>query len=66
MNDTSGFYHREGSTDLSFGPNWVTGPGVELHRETRDEQTYPVDGWYWFDSREEAYTFFGLSLPELL
>ncbi len=62
MDDTSGFYFKDGDT-LIFGPNWVTGPGIELHRETKDEQTYPVEGWSWFDSQEEAYAFFGLPVP---
>ena len=61
MDDTSGFYFKDGDT-LIFGPTWVSGPGVELHRETKDDHTYPVEGWYWFDSRELALTSFGLDV----
>lgn len=24
---------------------------------------YPVDGWYYFDSKEDAYAFFDLEIP---
>jgi hypothetical protein len=32
----------------------------ELHAETHGEHTYPVDGWYWFDTEQDARDFFGL------
>lgn len=58
MNDTSGFYKLDG--DLLFGPNFVLNASYELRRETYKQYTYPVDGWYWFDSEAEARTFFNL------
>lgn len=51
--DTSGFYKSEGGQIL-FGPNFVLNAKYELHRESKDQYEYPVDGWYWFDSEEEA------------
>jgi hypothetical protein len=51
--DTSGFYKREGET-LHYAPNYVINKDFELHRETKDQHTYPVDGWSWFDSEEQA------------
>jgi hypothetical protein len=27
----------------------VYGPNLELIRENKDDYTYPVDGWEWFD-----------------
>lgn len=58
MDDTSGFYKLDG--DLLFGPNYVLNANYELRRETRDQNTYPVDGWYWFDSEAQAREFFGV------
>jgi hypothetical protein len=61
--DTSGFYKLDGS--LLYGPNYVLNANYELRRETRDDHSYPIDGWYWFDTEEEARLFFDLPL-ELL
>ena len=59
MDDTSGFYKLDG--DLLFGPNYVLNADYELRRETRDQNTYPVDGWHWFDSEAQAREFFGVA-----
>lgn len=58
MNDTSGFYKLDGV--LLYGPNFVLNANYELRKETKDQYTYPTDGWYWFDTEEEAYSFFGI------
>ena len=55
-----GFYKLDG--DLLYGPNFVLNADYELRKETKDEHTYPIDGWYWFDSEEEARTYFELPL----
>lgn len=47
---------------LIVGDNFVYAPTFTLTKETKDEFTYPIDGWYWFDNIDEAYTFFGISL----
>jgi hypothetical protein len=63
--DTSGFYKLDGS--LLYGPNYVLNADYELRRETRDDHSYPVDGWYWFDTEEKARLFFDLPLePDAL
>ena len=59
--DTSGFYKYE-SGFLLFGSSYVLNANYELRRETRDDHSYPVDGWYWFDTEEEARLFFDLPL----
>ena len=51
--DTSGFYKNDNGT-LLFGPNFVLNANYELRRETHDQHNYPVDGWFWFDSEQEA------------
>lgn len=53
MEDTSGFYKEE-SGELIYGPNFVLNKNYELRKETHEQHTYPVDGWYWFDSETEA------------
>ena len=61
MEDTSGFYKHDG--DVLFGPNFVLNANYELRRETKEQHTYPTDGWYWFDTKEDAYAFFEVELP---
>jgi hypothetical protein len=53
MEDTSGFYKEENG-ELIYGPNFVLNKNYELRKETHEQHTYPVDGWYWFDSEAEA------------
>jgi hypothetical protein len=53
MEDTSGFYKNENG-ELIYGPNFVLNKNYELRKETHEQHTYPVDGWYWFDSETEA------------
>lgn len=62
--DTSGFYKRDGDM-LLYGPNFVLNADYELRRETREQHAYPVDGWAWFDSAEDAYTHHGLEIPKI-
>ena len=58
----SGFYKLDGEIVL-HGPNFVINAEYELRTETKDDHTYPTDGWYWFDTDEEAYTFFEVPMP---
>lgn len=60
MEDTSGFYTFSGN-HLFHGPNFVEGPDFALYRDTHASHTYPVNGWWWFDSREEAMSHFGIT-----
>jgi hypothetical protein len=62
MENTSGFYKLDG--DLLYGPNFVLNANYELRSETKDDHNYPVDGWYWFDTEEDARTFFVLPTIE--
>jgi hypothetical protein len=58
MENTSGFYKLD--SELLYGPNFVLHASYELLRDTKDQHTYPVDGWYWFDTEAEARKFFDL------
>lgn len=55
--DTSGFY-KNFSGEIIYGPNCISHKDYELSRQNKDEYEYPVDGWYWFDSKQEAKEFF--------
>jgi len=60
--DTSGFYRQDPeSGELIHAPNFVYARDYELHRDQKDTYTYPIDGWYWFDSEEHAKAFFGIT-----
>ena len=59
MEDTSGFYKLDGEV-LLYGPHFVLNANYELRKETHSEHSYPVDGWYWFDTEQEARDFFGI------
>lgn len=61
MSNTSGFYKFDG--ELLFGPNFVLNAAYALYSNTKDLYQYPVDGWYWFDTLQQAQAFF--EIPEL-
>ena len=44
---------------LLFG-RVVSAPTFELTIETKDDFDYPMDGWHWFESEEQARAFFGI------
>jgi hypothetical protein len=58
------FYKNDNGT-LLCGPNFVENANYSLRREIYDTYTYPIDGWYWFETDEEARKFFGLPEPQL-
>lgn len=51
--NTAGFYKLD-EGQLLYGPNFVINANYQLYREAKDEHSYPVDGWYWFDSEADA------------
>lgn len=59
MENTSGFYKEE-KGELIYGPNFVLSKNFELRKETHDQYTYPVGGFYWFDSETEARAFLNI------
>jgi hypothetical protein len=56
--NTSGFYKLD--IELLYAPNFVLNANYELKKETYTENTYPIDGWHWFDSEVDAKTFFNI------
>ena len=66
--NTSGFYKVDPIGIVIYGPNYVLGPydQYKLLIEEKDTYTYPIDGWYWFDTEQEAYEFFQIEwYPEV-
>lgn len=54
------FYKREENEILNGGDTVSTPSGI-LTAGTKDEFTYPQDGWYWFDTFDEALAYFASS-----
>lgn len=48
-----GFYKNEDGV-LLYAPNFVSNLYYELNIQEKDSYEYPVDGWYYYDSEEEA------------
>lgn len=57
--NTSGFYKIENEA-LLYSPTTVESASYFLNSEIHETYTYPVDGWYWFDSEELAKIFFNI------
>ena len=55
---TAGFYKYE-SPILLYGVS-VFDANYHLESENKNDYSYPIDGWYWFNSQEEANIFFGI------
>lgn len=53
-------FYKEDNGSLLSGDNFVFSPIVTLKAEDKDNFTYPQDGWYWFDTEDEANSFLGL------
>jgi len=44
--------------------NFVLSKNYELKKEYYQEYKYPIDGWYWMDTSDDAYSFFGIEKPK--
>lgn len=52
-------FYKLDQSNILIAPNFVAGPnGLNLDRTQKDSYTYPVSGWYWFDSDAEAAAYF--------
>lgn len=54
------FKYQEDIDTVLEGSGWVLNKDYFLEKSKKDTYTYPIDGWYWFDTMEEAREFFGL------
>ena len=55
------FYKYTDISSFTFGPYVSIPDGTFLNIEHKDDYQYPIDGWYYFDTEEEAKTFFNLN-----
>ena len=53
------FYKLIDEVNYTYGPE-VIGAEYQLLTEDKDIYTYPIDGWIWANSEEEAREFFNL------
>lgn len=58
----SGFYKLDGV--LLYGANFVLNTNYELRKETKDQHSYPTDGWHWFDTLQEACTVLNINISD--
>jgi hypothetical protein len=49
-----GFYKKQEDNEMLYAPNIVEGNSYVLVAQNKDQYEYPVDGWTWFESEEEA------------
>ena len=64
--NTSGFYSKESdqATELLYSGTSVYFPdGTFIFTDHYEEYSYPVNGWYWFDSDTAAYAFWNMTPP---
>lgn len=57
------FYKYDG--ELFEAPSAVESAEFSLYAEFYEQYSYPVMGWYWFDTREEALAFFDLPAEQV-
>ena len=58
--NTNGFYKNENG-ELLHAPNFVIFPdGYEIFTHNKDNYTYPINDWYYFETEELAKSFFGI------
>lgn len=55
--DNTGFYKKD-ETQILFAPNIVEGQGYMLVATDKDSYEYPVDGWIWANSLDDAIAYF--------
>jgi hypothetical protein len=57
-------FYKLNNQEVEIVETCITGLDLDLHYAQKDTYTYPVQGWYWFDTIQEAYAFFGLVYTE--
>ena len=60
----AGFYKYD--VDVMYSSGSIFTGGYALLPQFKDTYTYPIDGWYWFNTPQEAAQFLGFSYASLL
>lgn len=55
--NNAGFYKKE-ETEILFAPDIVNGPNYMLIATDKDSYDYPVEGWVWANSLDDAIAYF--------
>jgi hypothetical protein len=45
--------------------NIIEAPGFLLTPGCKDQYSYPVEGWWWFDTDADASAHFGVPIPSV-
>lgn len=64
MKNLSGFYKINSDKNILYASLLVMNKEYTIKKELKDTYSYPIDGWYWFDTEDEAYAFFGIEKPK--
>lgn len=64
MNYSDGFYKLDTDGSLRYAKNASYSSTINIFREEKDNYEYPIDGWYWFDTLEDAVLFFNLNIED--
>lgn len=59
---SAGFYKSVIGQGILYAPSFVHAPGYSLFADEIASYTFPVDGWYWFDSQTAAESSFITSI----
>jgi hypothetical protein len=59
------FFYKTDTGDLSQSNQIFFPDGTFILSDLHEQYTYPIDGWYWFDSEQQAREFFGLPLIDI-
>lgn len=57
-------FYKNDNGQLLAAPNFVYSKDYTLLAEDKDNYTYPIDGWKWFDTEEEARNEYNIPLEE--
>lgn len=60
-----GFYKYDGE-DLLFAGKAVFNKNFTLLKEEKDNYDYPVDGWNWFDTLQQACDALNLNINDYI
>lgn len=52
-----GFYKIDGD-EILYAPNFVYSKDFEIEINNKEKYTYPIHGWYYFETEESAMKFF--------
>lgn len=63
--NNAGFYKKD-ETQILFAPNIVESTGYMLVATDKDSYQYPVDGWIWANSLDEAITYFANNTSNII